>query len=425
VGILRALRFPLGMVLATFLVSGCCLHQLYHRRPPTPTEAGLNTNDLVDPSAQFNEANVLSQTDLNTLVAKATKDNRATDPALKRSILCLSGGGSNGAYSAGILCGWSSRGDRPVFDVVTGVSTGGLIAPFAFLGTEYDGELQRFYTTLSNRDIYRLKPVVGIVSESLANNAPLADEIDRALTCKMIQDIAEAHREGRRLYLGTTESEGRRFIVWDIGEIAARGGPDDRELIKRIMLGSSAIPGFFPPSEIPVTVNGQTFIEKHVDGGVSYSIFMRPPLNLPPEVLQSDNRPLAGSDVYAVVAGKLYADPEVTKPFVLSIAAKNISTLTYAQTRADLVRLWTVCAVTGMNFHMTSIPESLVMTSSSKNFDPSQMQKLFAEGYDRVLNGDAWRTSPPGTEPGEDPLIRSSTNLAIFPRGESVPPIQK
>lgn len=423
--ILRALRFPLGFMLATFLVSGCCLHELCHRRPPTPTEAGLNTNDLVDPTSQFNAANVLNQTDLNTLVTQATKNNKAADPALKRSILCLSGGGSHGAYSAGILCGWSTRGDRPVFDVVTGVSTGGLIAPFAFLGPEYDDDLQRFYTTLSNRDIYRLKPVVGIVSESLANNAPLAREIERTLTCEMIRDIAKGHRQGRRLYLGTTESEGRRFIVWDIGEIAARGGPDAKELIKQIMLGSSAIPGFFPPSEIPVTVDGKTYIEKHVDGGVSYSIFMRPPMNLPDEVLRSEEKPLAGSDVYAVIAGKLYAEPEVTKPFVLRIAAKNISTLTYAQTRADLVRLWTVCAITGMNFHMTSIPESLVLNGSSKNFDPIEMQKMFAEGYDRVLKGDAWRTTPPGTEPGEDPLIRSSTNLAIFPRGESVTPIQK
>ena len=422
--VMRSFSFVSAILVLAFL-SGCCLHELRHGRSTTPTEAGLQTNDLVDPNSQFTSGRAFNQADLNELANRSMQNQQPDGAPPKHSILCLSGGGSYGAYSAGILCGWTSRGDRPSFDVVTGVSTGGLIAPFAFLGPKYDPELERFYTTLSSKDIYKLRPIKGVFSESLADNAPLAREIDKALTCDMMRDLAIAHGEGRRLYLGTTESQGRRFIVWDIGEIASRGRPEDRELIKQVMLGSSAIPGFFPPSEIPVTVDGQPFVEKHVDGGVSYSIFIRPPANQEESTHQPGEKPLAGTDVYAIVAGKLYADPEVVRPWVLSIAAQNVSTLTYSQTRADLVRMWTLCALTGMEFRMTSIPESMVTPATSTKFVPAEMKQLFAEGYDQILEGDAWRSTPPGTEPGEDPLVRSSTNLATFPRSASVAPIQK
>src|SRR5262249_10189312 len=156
----------------------------------------------------------------------------------------------------------------PAFDVVTGVSTGALTAPYAFLGPKYDGELKRFYTTLETRDVYTLRPVRGLVTESLADNAPLAEQIDMVLTPEIIAEVAEEHRRGRRLYVGTTELESRRFVVWDLGAIACRGTPRDRELIKSILLGSCAIPGFFPPSKIGVTVNGRPYTEQHVDGGV-------------------------------------------------------------------------------------------------------------------------------------------------------------
>src|SRR5512139_2627309 len=67
--------------------------------------------------------------------------------------LAVSGGGDNGAFGAGLLCGWTAAGDRPVFKLVTGISTGALIAPFAFLGSAYDAQLKEFYTTTSPKDI--------------------------------------------------------------------------------------------------------------------------------------------------------------------------------------------------------------------------------------------------------------------------------
>ena len=204
--------------------------------------------------------------------------------ARNRSVLCLSGGGSYGAFTAGVLCGWTASGDRPGcngrpnFNVVTGISTGALIAPFAFLGPKYDERFRSSTPRSRSATFSRLRPVRGLFAVALADNTPLAGtRRSRCFHPELIAEVAEEHRKGRRLYIGTTELEGGRFVCWDIGEIACRNGPGDRELIKRILLGSSAIPGFFPPSQITVTVDGKTYVEDHGDGGASMSIFFRPP----------------------------------------------------------------------------------------------------------------------------------------------------
>jgi predicted patatin/cPLA2 family phospholipase len=401
--------------LASTLLVGCAGYSS-SSRVPTPTAAGLNTNNLIDVSAQIRADKAVNPADLIGLAEKVQTDKKPSATTPRRSVLCLSGGGAYGAYSVGVLCGWTCRGDRPTFDVVTGISTGALIAPFAFLGPKYDPQVRKFYTELENRDIYRLLPVRGLFTESLADNAPLASKIDEMLTCDVMRELAAEHGKGRRLYIGTTEAEGRRFVIWDVGEIACRGTPRDRELIKQVLLGSSAIPGFFPPAKIQVTVNGQKYVEKHVDGGVSQSLFFRPPYVAPeyannPEAKSSDN-----TDVYVIVAGKLFGDPDVIKPRSLRIAASDVSTIIYAQTRGDLQRLWTVCTLTGMRFHMAAIRPEFPAPKSSTDFKPDALTAMFNEGVQQVMTGTAWRSTPPSVESGENPLIRSDTNLIYEPR---------
>lgn len=406
-------------VLITGCLAGCTLSGgLCGKRLPTPTSAGLHTNNLVDLPSQIESQQAYDPYEVIASGERLLKAQRPPPSGPKRSILCLSGGGSLGAFTVGILCGWTEKGDRPNFDVVTGVSTGGLIAPFAFLGPAYDAKLRHLYTMSSTRDIYVLHPVRGIFSESLADNTPLARQIDRMLTPQMMLDLAVEHSKGRRLYIGTTESQGKRFVCWDIGEIACRGREEDRVLIKRIMLGSSSIPGFFPPSNIPVTVDGRPFIEKHVDGGVSFSMFLRPPYVSPRAAAQPGAKSLAGIDVFAIEAGKLYADPEIVRPWVVSIAAANIETLTYARARGDITRMWATCVISGMNFHLASIPETTPTPDDVTDFVPAEMQRLFRAGYEQVQSG-LWRTMPPGVLPGEDPLVRSSTELSVWPRSPS------
>ena len=158
-------------------------------------------------------------------------------------------------------------------------------------------------------------------------------------------------------HVGTTEEEGKQFVVWDLGAMAARNGPGDRELIMKVLLGSAAPAGFFPAAKIEVNVNGVRYVERHVDGGVSQAVFFRPPYISPDDRSDVAARYLAGTKVYVIVAGKLYADPEVIRPWSLAQAGKSVSTLIYAQTRGDLQRLYTVCLLTGMDYYISAIPQ--------------------------------------------------------------------
>ena len=407
---------PIPLIVAVALLLGGCRACHDRRHPPTPSGAGIDPRAVDDPTVE----NAV-QADIRQLYAvgeKVREQVRPARPMPKRSVLCLSGGGSYGAYSAGVLCGWTARGDRPQFDVVTGISTGSLIAPFAFLGPDSDGEIRTLFTTVRSKDIYRTRYVRGLVSDSFADNEPLARRLRQEVNCELVNRIAAEHARGRRLYIGTTELEGKRFVVWDVGAIACRGRPDDADLIVRVLLASTAIPGFFPPQEIPVTVDGRRYVEKHVDGGVSSSLFFRPP-HVPPEVVAADPaaRSLYGTDVYAVVAGKLFADPAAVRPRALKVTAEALSGILYAQGRGDLTRLWTVCELTGMKYHQTSIPLDYPAPKSSTEFEPRAMTAMFEEGVRQVMAGTVWRSTPPGVEPGEQPDERAGTELIVRPIG--------
>jgi predicted acylesterase/phospholipase RssA len=378
-------------------------------------------NNLIEPNGQ-QESDELS--DPRVLFAAAERMRPAPLPpgAPRKSVLCLSGGGAYGAFTAGVMCGWTQAGDRPGtngrpnFDVVTGISTGALIAPLVFLGPEYDDTVKRFYTTVEGRDIYRLRPVRGLFSLALADNAPLARLVADTVTPELIAEIGCEHQKGRRLYVGTTELESHRFVYWDIGEIACRNAPGDRELIHQILLGSSAIPGFFPPARIPVTVDGQRYHELHGDGGVSQAIFYRPPY-LPPEQRTDTARDLNGTDLYLVLAGKLYADAEPVKARSLTLAGSSVSAVLYAQARGDLARLYLISTIAGMNYHLCSMPADFPAPTSAASFERKAMTAMFDEGYRIASTGRAWRGSPPGVEAGESVLKRGGTVLTHQVRG--------
>jgi predicted acylesterase/phospholipase RssA len=339
-----------------------------------------------------------------------------------KTCLALSGGGAYGAFQAGLLVGWTEAGTRPQFDCVTGVSTGALVAGLAFLGPDYDDELRRVYTTLKTEDIFILKRGLrSLLSESLADTSPLARQIDRVITLEAVSRLAAEHLKGRRLYVGTTDMDGRRPVVWDIGAIAAKNEPGARDLIAKLFLASAAIPAFFPPVEIPVEVDGRRLVERHIDGGTTQNLFFRPPY-IP---LEYRHRPpadyLAGTDLYVIVAGKLYADPEQVSPKVLKIASASVSTLIYAETRVELLRLYTASMLTGMNYHQASIPQDFPAPKDSAEFNPEAMSRLFEEGRREVLLGKAWRSSPPGVEAHEALAQRAGTQLIR----ESGPPVER
>ncbi|WP_397568077.1 patatin-like phospholipase family protein [Schlesneria sp. T3-172] len=388
-------------------------------RLSSPTAAGIKPADLVDTTADGLDGTpplVFRQ-----LFAQGERVRESQKPKVlppKKTALVLSGGGSYGAYTAGILCGWTESGTRPQFDVVTGVSTGALIAIFAFLGPEYDQELRRNYTMVRSRDIYRRKHLPwALFTDSLNDSKPLLRQIEANVTPEVVQKIADSHNCGRRLYIGTTDVEGRRPVVWDLGAIAASDRPDRRALICKLLLASAAIPGFFPTVEIPVVVNGKQYIERHVDGGLTQPLFFRPPaLSEDQYTASSLAELLYGSDEYVIVAGKLYADPHPVTTRVLNVVGDSVSIFLYAQTRDALVKLYMQSLLTGMQYHLAAVPGELEVSKSAADFDSEMMTTLFEEGRRQVLAGTAWRHTPPGMAGGEELLQRAGTTLEIVPQ---------
>ncbi|OWK35695.1 patatin-like phospholipase family protein [Fimbriiglobus ruber] len=419
-GILRIVVAGTLVVLAT----GCLCPTV--RPDPSPVRAGYNPVELVDLEGQCDQHLLLDPNALFGVAERVRQSQQTMPPATRRSVLALSGGGSYGAYSAGVLVGWTKAGTRPKFDVVTGISTGSLIAPLAFLGPDRDADLTVLYTTLRERDLFRFKRSLrSLLSDAIADNSPMRKKIDAMVTPDLLRAIAAEHAKGRRLYVGTTELDSNRQVVWDMGAIAARGGADDIELFRSVLLASSSIPGFFPPVNIPVTVDGRTLVERHVDGGVSAAVFFRPPF-VPPEERDANGEPvkhaLAGSDLYIIVAGKLYADPQEVSRRAIFIAGNSVTALIFAQTRGDLMKLYTATVLTGMNYHLTAIPPAFQVNSSSTDFDPAEMSRMFDEGVRQAMEGTVWRSTPPGLEKGEGVSERVGTRLTVVPLGVPRPP---
>ena len=193
-----------------------------------------------------------------------------SNPKETENLLAISGGGAEGAYSVGILNGWTDSGKRPEFNLVTGVSSGALIAPFAFLGPKYDPIIKGMYTSITSQDIFRTKPLLFSIlgSDSLADTAPMAQLIAEHIDEAFLSEIAKAYEQGRLLLIGTTNLDRRRFTIWNMTAIAASKAPGALNLFRKIMLASSSIPVAFPPAYINVLADGQQFDEMHVDGSV-------------------------------------------------------------------------------------------------------------------------------------------------------------
>ncbi len=332
-----------------------------------------------------------------TVVEEIVAQQRAAGYNPKnRSYLSVSGGGSNGAFGAGVLFGWTASGKRPEFTIVTGISTGSLIAPFAFLGPPYDEQLKAAYTEISGEDIYVRKGVFAILgSDSAADNSPLRQLVAKYVTDQMVTDIARENNRGRRLLVGTTNLDAERPVVWDIGAIATSGVPDRKRLIQEILVASASIPGVFPPVNIKVMADGKTYDEMHVDGGTANQAFMFPSTF---SLKQSDKKIRPGETVnrtlYVLRNGKVTPEYSTVKPRLASIVGKSISTLIKTQGIGDLYRMYANAQRDGIAFKAIWIPQSFTM-KEAKPFDTTYMKALFDLGYDMGLKGIPWESQPP------------------------------
>ncbi len=310
--------------------------------------------------------------------------------------LCVSGGGSNGAYGAGFLAGWTARGNRPDFDVVTGISTGSMIAPLAFLGPKYDTMLREAYTTIETQDVAETQVVSALFGRSsgLADNTGLKRLIARFLTQGMLDEIAVESRKGRSLLIGTTYLEAQRPVIWDIGAIAESGAPQALELVRDIILASASIPGAFAPVDIAVVANGKSYNEMHVDGGVTRQVFLYPP-SYRPAVVDKAIGWKATRTVYIIRNNKISPEYSDVKPKLLNIVGKSLDTLIKADGVSDLFRIYAQAQRDRLKFNYTSIPESFTGKSKSA-FDKAYMTALFEAGYAEAQHPDPWQHTPPG-----------------------------
>ena len=337
-----------------------------------------------------------------------------------KNIVAFSSGGAYGAYSAGFMDGWTKSGTRPEFDVVTGISTGSLIAPFAFLGPEYDARMAQLYTKTQPSDIFRVRTWVLIpFKDSLATSQPLRNLIESQITTELMTKIATEHRKGRRLYVGTTNLDTRRMVVWDMGAIACRPCPEGCRLFRDVLLASCSVPGMLPPVKFDLEVDGKHVTELHVDGAATAQLFV------PSHVFALANAGITGDatnatnaetgNLYAIVAGKLYPDAEPVRAKVLPVLGATTSALIYAYCRADLSNLYGMSRASGLRFHLTALRPGFPTLETSVSFEPKALQQLFQEGVAQGSSGPAWKSGPPTLSPGDGDYIRNGVRLRTVP----------
>jgi Patatin-like phospholipase len=330
--------------------------------------------------------------------ARAIDPRGVVDATGYIDILALSGGGANGAFGAGLLNGWTAAGTRPVFKLVTGISTGALMAPFAFLGSDYDATLQKFYTTISTKDIYRERSYFAILFDqsSIVDTTPLQRILAQQVNERVLAEVAQAHRQGRRLFIGTTNMEAGKLVVWDMGAIAASGKPSALELFRKVMLASASIPVAFPAVYFPVVADGKRYEEMHVDGGTATQVFFYGfTLDLHAAHREAGIQGRVPIRLYVVRNGKLTVQWRLMLPRILPIAERSLHDLIGAQVVGDLYRIYTITQRDGIEFNLAHIPEDYDI-DAKESFDRAAMNRLYQLGYEWARAGYPWQHLPPG-----------------------------
>ena len=326
-------------------------------------------------------------------------------------VLTISGGGSRGAYGAGVLSGWTEHGDRPQFDVVTGISTGALMATHAFLGSNFDDELE-IYKNLSNDDVFEerstITAAISLIATTAAfDTAPLRETLLSIITDDTLDLVAAEHRKGRRLFIGTTNLDANLFTIWDMGVIAESDRPDRLKYYIDVIMASAAFPIAYPPIFIEVEGKNGTYTQMHADGGIRETVFFFDfidELHLAIEAAGlsvSDFKP----ELFLLNNGSLSTSggPKTYRPVEgigAAVSAAAITSLMTKVTQGSVYRLWVISMVDGADFHLSFVPPDFEFTSSPLTFDPVEQTALYELGYQQALDGTAWATqrAPTSTE---------------------------
>lgn len=307
------------------------------------------------------------------------------------NFLSISGGGSGGAFAVGVLSAWSARGDRPQFDVVTGVSTGAFIAPFAFLGPDYDRSIANLYLTGKAQALIDVNwRSAGVLGASILKGNALRQMVAAEISPHLLDLIAEEHRKGRRLLIMTTNLDSQKAVVWNMGVIAASGKPDALQLFRDVLIASASIPGVFPAVTIKSRVGPRTVQELHSDGGSSSQLF-----TLPEDAMAS---PMAAKGdkklhLHVIVNNALIPEFAMTANRTLSVAGRAYSILIKSQAKQGLLALYNYSQRTDVKFRFAAI-NKVVPYSILDPFNTAYMRAVYKIGYDQTISGEIWNERP-------------------------------
>jgi predicted patatin/cPLA2 family phospholipase len=373
--------------------------RLGHRRP-VPLSEFRDAIALGLPNARFfltkPEAISVEQEQALVREAKSLGLSRG-DPLPDAQYLSLSGGGDKGAFGAGLLVGWTAHGGRPKFKLVTGVSTGALTAPFAFLGPEYDAALTDVYTNTDPSKVFRKRflPLAALMQDAMADTSPLLGLISNYINQELLAKIAAEYDKGRLLLIQTTDLDAGVPVLWNIGAIAASGHPSAADVICRILLASASIPGAFPPVLFDVTANGKSYQEMHVDGGAVSQAFLIPP-NLDVRIAQEKTGLRRKAyDAYIIRNSRLATDWSDVQRATLPIVGKAVSIMINYVGLGDLYRIYLEAQRAGANFNVAYIGDDF-QAEHKVQFEQEYMRALYRFGYEKAAKGYPWEHAPPG-----------------------------
>jgi len=380
----------IAFVLAVIPLQGCATFKARHA---VPAERIYDTTIPGMPDVRV----VMDYKNMNASIIKLEQIGDRTgdvvSPDSKEiTLLALSGGGASGAFGAGFLCGWTEAGNRPEFDIVTGISTGALMGPAIFLGPKYDDKLKRLYTTHADKDIATAKDPISIFiggSDSMMSTKPLSNILDAYMTMDMLREIAREHAKGRRFYVATSQLDAHRMVIWDMGAIASIGTQRALDLFHRVLMASSAIPVAFPPIMFNVEAKGENYNEMHVDGGVTAQTFGN--ILLTQRLKES---PSAKGRAYIIYNEKLVGDPGTVDADIASIAKNSMDMIVSSQGIGDIFRMYELSKKDNFDFNLAYISADFNAPHKGE-FDPVYMNALFDMAYEKARAGYSWTKQPP------------------------------
>jgi len=393
--ILRQFASLVALAVVSSIAAGCSIPP---RGPAVPSSDTVRALPLGIANARF-----YADDDPGPMLAEAARalereqaalraSGRPAKPMPPASFLAVSGGSDNGAFGAGLINGWTATGTRPEFRIVTGISTGALIAPFAFLGPDYDPTLREIYTMTGPERIFlRRRLLAAVFDDAMADTTPLAEMIARHTDQAMVDAIAREYRKGRLLLVATTDLDAQRPVIWNVGAIADSRHPKSLDLFRKILLASASVPGAFQPVLLDVEIDGAKFQEMHVDGGAIAQLFLYP-ASIDPSLLAAERR---SQTAYLIRNARLDPEHAEIERRTLTIAGRAISTMLAASGSNDVLRVYFLTKRDGVDYNLAYIGSDFKVPRDHL-FDQAYMRSLYDYGYEQAVTGRAWHKAPPG-----------------------------